>query len=179
MKRLTLSEITGIAEIVGSIGIIVSLIFVGLQIRQNTNQVEASSYQAALHFVKAVNEMGNTPQTSSLIRRGFDDFDGLSQDEKVQFDGMLSNLTTDFAIAEQYYYQGTLSAQDYSGIEMLFARVFRAPGAADWWALTKHSFPPWVQQDFDGVIRRYPDVERWSDRLKFVHQTQEGPRGAK
>ncbi len=42
--------ISSIAEVVGAIGVIVSLIFVGLQIRKSTVANEAATYQASVGF---------------------------------------------------------------------------------------------------------------------------------
>jgi hypothetical protein len=167
MKKFTLSEITGIAEIVGSIGIIVSLIFVGLQVRQNTHQVESASYQALSNFVRAVNALGNTPQTADLVRRGFDDFQALSEDEKVQFDGMMGGLASYFAEVAQRYQQGTLSAQEYESLQRLFAQVFLSPGVKEWWTYGKRTFPQQYQALYDDILKRHPDVQPWSEHLKF------------
>ena len=143
-----------------------------LQIRQNTNQVKVASYQQAISFVEFVNNLGVGPQAANLVRRGFQDFQALSDDEKVQIDGMLSNVPTRFVVARQLYLQGTLSVQEFTGIEMFFARVFRSPGVAEWWALTKHTFPPEYQDMFDDVIGRYPNVEPWSEHFKFARKDE-------
>ena len=177
MKKLSLSEITGIAEIIGSLGIIVSLIFVGLQVRQNTHQVEAASYQALSNFVRAVNALGNAPQTANLVRRGLDDFQALSEDEKVQFDGKMGELASYFAEVAQRYQQGTLSAQEDESLQLLFAQVFSSPGVKEWWTYGKRTFPPQYQALYDDILKRHPDVQPWSEHLKF--QPRDGQRGAK
>ncbi len=90
MKRLSLSEITGIAEIIGSIAIVVSLIFVGLQIRQNTRQVETSSIQAGLAYVESINNLTANPETAEVVMKGVNDFNSLSPIEKARFDGTIN-----------------------------------------------------------------------------------------
>ena len=51
MRSLKLSEWTNIAEIIASIAIIVSLVYVGLQVKQNTYGFQQSSYQHVLDIL--------------------------------------------------------------------------------------------------------------------------------
>ena len=52
MKKLTLSQWTSIAEIIGMLAVVVSLIFVGLEIRQNTNQARTEGLETGTDFIK-------------------------------------------------------------------------------------------------------------------------------
>jgi hypothetical protein len=171
MKRLSLSEVTGVAEIVGAIAIVLSLIFVGLQIRQNTNQIEAASFQTGLHFIQSVNDLTATPESADLIIRGMNDFEALSQIDKARFDSKLANLTNDFLVARQFYLQGSLSADEFAGFDRVMAQMLRAPGAAQWWAIVKRTFPQKYQDLFDDIVRRHPDVEPWSEYYKYKRET--------
>jgi hypothetical protein len=170
MKRLSLGEITNLAEIIGTVAIIVSLIFVGLQIRQNTNQIAAASYQTGLRFIHSINELTATPESADLVIRGLNDFDALSQVDKAQFDSKLADLTNDFFVARQLYLQGSLSGEEFADFERVMAQMLRSPGAAQWWATTRHVFPQEYRNSFEDVIRRHPDVEPWSDFYEYKRE---------
>ena len=172
MKRLTLSEITNLAEIVGTIAIVVSLIFVGLQIRQNTRQIEAASYQTGITFIDAVNNLATNPDSAGLIIKGLQDFDALTKVEKARFDGRLYNVMNKFFLARQVYLQGSLSREVYETYEDLLARLMRSPGAALWWAKTKYIIPDDIKSVIDGIIERYADIEPMSDYYNFAHKPQ-------
>ena len=45
---MTLSDLGSIGELIGGVAVVVSLIYVALQIRQNTRAIRASSHQSAL-----------------------------------------------------------------------------------------------------------------------------------
>ena len=49
--------ITAVAEVLGVIGVIVSLVFVGYQIRKNTIASEAATYQASVGYDIAANDV--------------------------------------------------------------------------------------------------------------------------
>jgi hypothetical protein len=171
MKRLSLGEITNLAEIIGTVAIVVSLIFVGLQIRQNTDQIEARSYETGLHFIQAVNDLTATPESTDLVIRGLNDFESLPQSDKAQFDSKLADLTNDFLVARQFYLQGNLSADEFAGFDRVMAQMLRSPGAEQWWATVRSVFPQKYQELFDDVIRRHPDVQPWSEYYKYQRET--------
>ena len=172
MKRLTLSEITNIAEIIGAFAIVASLIFVGLQIRQNTNQIRANSVQMGLAFVEAQNNLLANPENAELDMKGIHDFDALSPLEKARFDALLGNVMTKFFMARQYYLQGSLPKTDFESYEGMFASLMRSPGVTDWWNRTKDQNPKFVQEVIDGIIQRYHDAKPYSDYLKFQQKSQ-------
>ena len=172
MKRLSLSEITGIAEVIGAIAIVVSLIFVGLQIRQNTNQIQANSVQVGLAFVEAENNLFANPESAEMALKGINNFNDLSPLEQARFDAMLGNVMTKFFMARQYYLQGSLSKLDYDSYEYTFTSLMRSPGTEDWWGRTKHMNPKFVQEVIDDMIQRYRDVTPYSEYLKFKRKKQ-------
>ena len=82
MKEI-LEEYALIAEIISAIAIIISLIFVGVQIRENTKATKASTFQgiAALDINILLN-FGNSQELSRIITVFRDDPDSLTQEER-------------------------------------------------------------------------------------------------
>ena len=172
MKRLSLGQITNLAEIIGAFAIVASLIFVGLQIRQNTDQAEASSYQTGMQFITLLSDFTATPASADLMIRGMNDFDGLSQIEKAQYDSKMANLINAFALAQQRYLQGTLSANEYTGYEHVIASLLLTPGVKQWWDVVAYTYPKRFQLLFKDILRRYPDEVPFSEYYKYEHKEQ-------
>jgi len=170
MKRLSLGEITNIAEIVGTFAIVVSLIFVGLQIRQNANQMEATSYQTGLRFIQTLDDLTATQESADLVIKGLNDFDALSQIDKALFDSKLTDLCNDFFIARQLYLQGTLSAEEFADFDRIMAQILRSPGAVQWFATVRNAFPQRYQDLLDNIIGRHPNVQPWSEYYEYKHR---------
>lgn len=93
-----------IAEIIGGVAIVASLIFVGLQIQQGTSITRAASYQ---DFVEELNDWRSLLLTDSEIRRLFlisaraEDMSDLEADERLSLGILYGNL---FSILESAYY---------------------------------------------------------------------------
>ena len=109
MKK-KLQEYALVAEIASAIAVVISLIFVGLQIHQsseetalNTNAIQVSAYQALAGDVMAINlSVSGDPQLAELVSRIREGgtFNDLS--EKLQYDNFLSAI---FEHGDMAYYQ--------------------------------------------------------------------------
>ena len=69
MKR-TLQEWANLAEIIGNAAIIVSLLFVGLQISDTTKEMRANTaYNATVALQTWYNEVGTNEQAAAVFRK--------------------------------------------------------------------------------------------------------------
>lgn len=70
MKRLTLSEWASIAEIIGAIAVVLSLLYVGIQVQENTSEVRATNRQALISRsnTAVVNVAGNAALALTLSK---------------------------------------------------------------------------------------------------------------
>lgn len=83
MRRMTLSDWAQLAEIVAAIAVVVSLVYVGIGLRDNTAAVRS----AALQAVTSTSQASLLAQASDLelsrVRRvGDDDFEKLTEDDR-------------------------------------------------------------------------------------------------
>ena len=84
--------ISGIAETVGAFGVIISLIYVGLQIRQNTIASRAANYQQWVDTQVNVNRaLSDDPAITELIDRANHDFASLSTAELLRLQMVFYN----------------------------------------------------------------------------------------
>jgi len=131
MRKLPLSEWAAIAEIIGTVGIVLSLVFVGIQVRDNTRVTQAASYQAASEFDhQLLLTVGSDPDTAAAFHNYIRAPETLSGDTELQgrylFGAVLRNL-------ENFYIQnglGTLSPASWESRQRLFDVVAVSPGYA-------------------------------------------------
>lgn len=78
-----LEEYALIAEIISGIAIIVSLIFVGVQIKRNTQATQASTFQAIADLdINLLLSFGNSKELARLISTFRDNPDSLTEEEQ-------------------------------------------------------------------------------------------------
>jgi hypothetical protein len=148
---MTLENWALIAEIIGSIAVVVSLIFVGVQLRDNTSATKSATASAASSATSAwYNAMGTSAQASALFFDFMNDPDSLTPQERLQavlaVHGALTNFQTSFMLANQ----GTLDIQIKDTILEAVVVVKDKPGFKYYWeqrrAFFYHQFQEYVEQ---------------------------------
>ncbi len=126
--------IGAVAELLGAIGVIASLVYLATQMKQNTRAMRASSYQM---FRQEVTQAFQSPVAThglrKSIRTGLTDFAQLDEDDAFEFSYWA------FGIAQTYdnaYYQYRVGMLDGDRWEMQLAVIgglFRNPSFVQWW----------------------------------------------
>ncbi len=97
---MTLQDLGNLGEFIGAVAVVLSLVYVAYQIRQNTIQMAEHSRSLRLatndatadQFSKFRDPLIRDPQMASLWLRGREDFSALSPEEQVQAGAMFQEL---------------------------------------------------------------------------------------
>lgn len=72
---VTLQEVASIAEIAGGFAVVISLIYVGLQLRQNTSAIRSATAQAVHdNYAAWYINLPNDPALNDLVIKGLQDY---------------------------------------------------------------------------------------------------------
>ena len=90
---MTLEGVYFITQIIAALAVIASLLYVGLQLKQNTQAIRAAAVQSITETVatNATNIAAN-PANALLFRRGLADYAELSNTEKAQFVQLMNGI---------------------------------------------------------------------------------------
>lgn len=113
-----LQEYALLAEIIGGIAIVASLIFVGLQVQQtaeetalNTRQMQADAYQDLVSQITSMNQLGVTnPRVNVLVNSG-SKLEDMSAEERVMVNSMIIMMFRMSDMAYHQYEQGMISEE--------------------------------------------------------------------
>ena len=140
---MDITELGAIGELLGGIAVVASLLYVGMQIRQNTTSVRAASHHAVSDSFNEFNlSIGRDPQVAHLFRRGSGDRDSLDADEQTQFDIL---MLAGFRIHETLFYQSQLGTAErllLHAEQRSLRALFAQPGIRGWWQANPYSFSP-------------------------------------
>lgn len=124
------------AEVIGVLGVISSLIFVALEIRQNTNAVRSATVQAISQESYDINmRMAETPELLALLRKS-NNQEPLSDSER---DELFALWNAALRLNQNRYQQFRLGVLDDT---MLFevggrSALYQGNSFADFWEATK------------------------------------------
>jgi len=151
---MTFEEIQYVSQVVAVLGILGSLVFVGLQIRQNTAIARAQVHQQLSDtFTVYLETLSNHSRVVFGGTSGSRTLEDLSDEELLQFSFLMAGL---FKIWENAYYQyksGFLTEHHWESNSKWMLTWFHMPGVQIWWRVRKDLFAGEFQ-DFLETSRR-------------------------
>ena len=125
--------IGAVAELVGAIGVIVSLVYLATQIRQGARAQRAATLQAVSESITQAGEELARDERVGLFLRGLDDFSSLADEDRFRVHLVLVGLFRRF---ENLVLQEELALVDPE-IAAAFLKPVHGmaslPGVQDWW----------------------------------------------
>jgi len=142
---MSFEQISYLAQIVASVGVVVSLIFVGLQIRQNTGALQRNEHNSTMTQWTVIRmAIAKNRDIAELMTAGLQGGRALDAADQLRLEQMLAeNVWASFHIWERtqrgIFPKGTFELS--CGAHL--CGLFRTAGAARWWRSAKETgFPP-------------------------------------
>lgn len=158
-----------IAESIGALAVVLSLIYVAIQIRQNTQQfsrsVEANQLAAFERNVESGNRIRELlilhPDLAELLLRGFESYKGLERPDKFRFGMLLRNILS--GIQGGYVRQLAVGhdPEEYAGIAHVLDEVLINKGVREW---LKENTPDWRPAFRDFVDARLAAIRQQEEQ---------------
>jgi len=134
-----------IAEIVGGIAVLITLIYLAMQIHQNTKQLKIQALKDAIgEFLSVHNHATLNLPNANLYRRGLSNFSTLSADEKGVFHSQIHPHLSGFHQVMILHKDGLIDSETFTALERVFLKTWLCPGAIEWWGEYKHVPPPFL-----------------------------------
>ncbi len=155
---MNILELGAIGELVGGVAVIASLIYVGLQVRQSTEQARQTNaierVRANREMERAFNEIfmgAGDSELMKIYREALLDFDSLSNNDKAVLHHrflapMGVHVTSTFLAAKE----GLVDEAWAEGRTGFWVSIVKSPGLTTWWNVTK----PYFQPEFAAEIER-------------------------
>jgi hypothetical protein len=141
---MTIEDITAISELVGTVGVIASLVFVGVQVRQNTVAVRAQVHQDITSSYIAVADM--LSDHASVFVRGIsatpESFVSMSDADKLIYFGCVFAFFKHFENMHSQYERGLIDHASWAAWREHIFTYYQQPGVQLWWTLRGETFSP-------------------------------------
>ena len=150
---MSLDQIANIAEISAAVLVIVSLMYVGVQIKQNTETLKLSTaHNTAEDFTGIYLSLAERGELADIFFRGLQGLDALEPVERLRFYAYFHKF---FRTYENAYYQftrGALEAEPFEGLSQQMILMKTSPGLPAYWQDRKEFFSKTFQEFVDNEI---------------------------
>ncbi len=134
MEAINWEAISAVSEAFGVIAIVISLVFVGFQIRQNSNSVRMSAeMDVSKQFAGWASLVVNNPNVGRIWDAAADDPGSLSDEDIRQFLWFVMELLLLYEAQFHMYLKGHISEESWDAKANMFLGLIRNPIVGKWW----------------------------------------------
>lgn len=149
---MTIQDLGAIGELVGGIAVIITLIYLALQIRQNTSSIEGATEQSIMDHEMAMYNL--IAQHPNVYRRGSQCLSDLDADEAVVFEHLMSATMTQVYSAYAQYRRKLLPESVWQAYLLEWEDYSNLPGFQQAWKSLQKYYPLEFRQALDQSLEK-------------------------
>jgi hypothetical protein len=157
---VSLQDLGNLGEFFGAVAVLASLLYLAVQIRQNTRSLRSAAYQSlSTSLSDLALSVAENDDLAKIWQIGMTDPGRLSEVERLRLQAFLTALYRQY---QNLYFQKRQSLLDeelWQAHRVTIMRHISSPGGADWWAIARdqHSkgFVEYVEREVRGGSHAY------------------------
>lgn len=154
-----------IGDFAGGIGVLISLVYLAIQVRRNTTYVKAESVRGILsRSADFLEYVASDAELTDLFVRGTRETDSLSPEQQARLGLLMAAMFRQLEAVFRYRERGMLDDSDWEGIRHGIHTVSRLPFVLKWWA----EFSPGYSRNFQALIESF----QGSNETRVAHPWQ-------
>jgi hypothetical protein len=167
---MDLATLAQLGEFVGGLFVVVSLVYLAYQVRQNTTSLRAENYARVLERLSTLqSQLSSDADLNRIVVVGAQTPDALTRTERMRLTWSLYEL---FGAAEFVFHQdrhGALPDEVWERWRATLVWWLSNPGIQEWWRAKPSPFSASFEAFANDVIRRAPyDAETATRWERFV-----------
>ena len=153
--KLKLSELANIAEVIGAFAVVVSLIYVGVQVNDSNSAVRSSSVNDANVAVQEwYMQIGSDMQSSRLFYSALMSDEAMSNEDEFQFIMMFHGVFLAFQNSYLMSEEGTVDSELVDGLTGAILAVKDTPGLKRYWRQRRTTLHPRFVRYVDQLLQQ-------------------------
>lgn len=163
MESLTLEQAYLISQIMAGVAVVISLVYVGIQLKQNTRAMKQDSVKNIIESLRdATANLSQSEDKAEIAFAGFGNPSSLTGAQKLRSYVMFQNLLSAFELVHFQQIEGALEPHHWSGQQQYLIDICKFPGMQEYWAARFMWFRPDFREYMNEVIlpgRASPDFK--------------------
>lgn len=146
-----------IAEVVSAVAVVIGLVFVGVELRQNTEIQRITATQTlAQQYSSALEVMAYEGDAACAYALGTSGLDNLNEKQRLQFFVIMFQIMRSGEQLHYYSSEGMVEPRIWRGFERQLREVAALPGVQAWWEARRSWFSDEFQVFLDKLIADGP-----------------------
>lgn len=142
-----------VAESLGAIGVVVSLIYLAIQIQRNTSAIRANTAQQVTNRGGEIAEaVATQADLADIQRRGLVEPDSLTAAEKFRFSHIMNSIFRAYENMDYQHRIGLLDDDIWTGLDNNLKKVVKQPGFREWWRSAGDGYNQEFQNRINAIV---------------------------
>ncbi len=153
LNIMNLEQLANLGELLGGIAVIASLIYLAIQIRQNTKTVKSSTLSVNSQIWTTMLLTLGDKDNVAAFTYGYFPMENMDPQKFTQFQLQCRALFVSMEQQHYQYTQGTLDADTYEGYARSISNtILPFPGFRVYWDMYREDFSPLFRNHLDDLI---------------------------
>ena len=142
-----------LGQAVGALAVVLTLVYLATQVRQNTIGVKLGAAAGAIAAVREWNYLFiSDPSVRRVFRKGLSGLENMSEDESAQFGAYTLNLIKIVENLHFQYVNGALDPSVWMAWEFHLSKFLTTVGCQQYYQARRQSFSPKFQEWMDDQV---------------------------
>lgn len=149
-------------ELVAALAVVVSVVILTVEIRQNSEaQIRSATQVAVSDYIQSLERLVDNPDFVCLYIRGAQDYRALSGAGRLRFSAYYMSIYYQLQEMLRLAEEGSIEADTWSGFLGLLTETTRYPGVRQWFSDRRSWFSVRFQDYVDALIAANPPIEQY------------------
>ncbi len=159
---MALEQIYFFAQIIASVAVVVSLIFVGLQLRHNSEQMRVAASTGYYEIYRDHMAGALNAEWAAIFNKGFEEFESLTPVERTQLFANYAVITRGYQVLHYQARKKVFDDELWENTQNHLADLLVSQAYQHFWATRKHHFNSSFQGFVDDLIDNRPKKRLFS-----------------
>lgn len=150
---MTLEDFSNLSQIVGSLAVIASLLFVGWQVRQNTSALKRTEANATQQQFQAIRLLVAGDRDVARLWVQLEQGKALDPVERTRVVALVSEIVWCIFNVWERSRQHFIPHDEFGRAAATYMiRILRSPSGNEWWQMAKAGYPPGFVIEIDNLV---------------------------
>jgi hypothetical protein len=152
VSRMKLSDWAAIAEIVGAVAVVVSLLFVAFSLNRNTAILYANNEDFLYQLQDDEwSDLAGDPQLAAVIAK-FQNGEEFSASERIRYEAHINRMMNRWEMVYYRYREGLMTEQQWIDWDRSYRAGFSAVYPPEWWPDWRHGYGQEFANHIDNIL---------------------------
>ena len=147
------NAVGAIGEILGALAVLITLVYLALQVRQNTRAMKRTAFQELINYYATITDFYSTREGAELVAKARHGLDLLDEPDRIRILNLVGKSFAHLQNVHQQWTEGFINESQWNQLSAVVVATLSSKSAIAIWDITKGryslAFQNWVDS-FEG-----------------------------